>query len=93
VHVTDLECVIGCRLLARREAILVGGSSGAVIMAINQLRPAIPDGATCVAILPDRGERYLDTIYSDSWVEEHFGSLSPLNFDSQESPQWTTATS
>jgi cysteine synthase A len=79
VHLTDCECIIGCRALARREAILVGGSSGAIIMAINRLRSSIPEGATCVAILPDRGERYLDTIYSDSWVEEHFGPLSRIH--------------
>lgn len=92
VHITDPECVIGCRLLARREAILVGGSSGAIIMAINHLRQSLPKGATCVAILPDRGERYLDTIYSDAWVEEHFGALSHLWLDGQESRQWTMAT-
>jgi cysteine synthase A len=28
IRVTDLDCVIGCRLLARREAILAGASSG-----------------------------------------------------------------
>jgi 2,3-diaminopropionate biosynthesis protein SbnA len=78
VHITDLECVIGCRLLARREAILAGGSSGAVIMGIKHIAPTIPPNAICVAILADRGERYLDTIYSDSWVEEHFGRVSYL---------------
>jgi cysteine synthase A len=51
IHVSDLECVTGCRLLARREAILAGASSGAVIMAVDRVRPSIPDGAVCVAIL------------------------------------------
>ena len=78
VHVTDLECVTGCRRLARREAILAGGSSGAVVTAIDRLRRTLPEGATCVCILPDRGERYLDTIYSDAWVEDHFGPVSYL---------------
>lgn len=76
VHVTDLECVTGCRLLARREAILAGGSSGAVIMAVDRVRRSVPDGAVCVVILADRGERYLDTVYSDEWVEEHFSEAS-----------------
>jgi N-(2-amino-2-carboxyethyl)-L-glutamate synthase len=76
IHVTDLECIAGCRLLARREAILAGASSGAVIAAVHRLRRAVPDGAVCAAILADRGERYLDTVYSDEWVEEHFGELS-----------------
>ena len=38
----------------------------------------IPDGATCVLILPDRGERYLNTIYDDGWVERQFGEVSHL---------------
>jgi 2,3-diaminopropionate biosynthesis protein SbnA len=78
VHVTDLDCVIGCRRLVQREAILAGGSSGALMMAVNQVRDKIPTGANCVVILPDRGERYLSTIYSDNWVSEHFGDVSYL---------------
>lgn len=78
IHVSDLECVVGCRRLVREEAILVGGSSGAVIIAIERMRDIIAAGATCVAIFPDRGERYLDTIYSDEWVEQHFGDVSHL---------------
>jgi cysteine synthase A len=78
IHVTDLDCVVGCRRLLRREAILAGGSSGASIMAMERVRQELPEGATCVAILADRGERYLDTIYSDSWVSEHFGDVAHL---------------
>ena len=84
VHVSDLECITGCRRLARREAVLAGGSSGAVIMAIDRLKPTLPKGAVCVAILADRGERYLDTIYSDEWVEEHFGRVSGLWEETEE---------
>lgn len=76
IHVSDLESVIGCRLLARREAILAGASSGAVIMAVQRARTTIPDDAVCVTILADRGERYLDTVFSDEWVESHFGAVS-----------------
>ncbi len=78
VHVSDLECVVGCRRLALREAIVAGGSSGAVVTAVERLRDEIPKGATCVAILPDRGERYLDTVYSDAWVASHFGEVAHL---------------
>jgi len=78
IFVSDLDCVVGCRRLVRHEAIMAGGSSGAVITAVEQIRHTIPNDATCVAILPDRGERYLDTIYSDSWVSEHFGEVSHL---------------
>lgn len=73
VLVTGLECVVGCRLMARREAILVGGSAGGVISAVARLRDAIPEGATCAVLLCDRGERYLDTVFSDAWLQERFG--------------------
>jgi N-(2-amino-2-carboxyethyl)-L-glutamate synthase len=78
VHVSDLDCIVGCRRLARREGIMSGGSSGGVFIAVDRMRNDIADGATCVIIFPDRGERYLDTIYSDSWVKQHFGDVSYL---------------
>ncbi|MCK7624204.1 2,3-diaminopropionate biosynthesis protein SbnA [Streptomyces sp. RS10V-4] len=78
VHVSDLEAVVGCRRLVRHEAILAGGSSGALVAALEQAAPDIPPGASCVLVLPDGGDRYLDTIYSDAWVRHHFGEVSHL---------------
>lgn len=78
VHVTDLDCVAGCRRLARQEAILAGGSSGAVFAAAERLKDEIAPGANCALIFPDRGERYLDTIFSDEWVYANFGEVSHL---------------
>jgi cysteine synthase A len=71
VLIDDRDCVRGCRLLVDREAILVGGSGGGVMSALLKIQEQIPDGANCVVILPDRGERYLNTIYNDAWVREH----------------------
>ena len=76
LHVTDIDCVVGCRRLARTEAILAGGSSGGVISAVDRMSAEIPEGSTVVALLPDRGERYLDTIYSDEWVRENLGDIT-----------------
>ncbi len=78
INVTDLDCVIGCRRMVRKEAILIGGSSGAVLMAVDSLKETLEPGAKCVAIFADRGERYLDTIYSDSWVSKHFQGMTHL---------------
>jgi N-(2-amino-2-carboxyethyl)-L-glutamate synthase len=76
LHVTDIDCVVGCRRLARTEAILAGGSSGGVISAIDRMSKEIPEKSTVVALLPDRGERYLDTIFSDEWVRENLGDIA-----------------
>ncbi len=76
VHVSDLDCVLGCRRLVQQEAILAGASSGGIITAIERLagEGVMRPGARVAAILPDRGERYLDTVYSDTWVQEKLGS-------------------
>ncbi|MCX2922843.1 MULTISPECIES: 2,3-diaminopropionate biosynthesis protein SbnA [Streptomyces] len=78
MHVSDLDCVVFCRRLVAREAILAGGSSGAVLAAVDRMLPRIPPGSVSALIFPDGGDRYLKTIYSDDWVREHFGEVSHL---------------
>lgn len=73
VRVSPVDCVVGCRRLVRHEGILAGGSSGGVVSALERLGDRFPPGANVVAVLADRGCRYLDTIYDDAWVEEHLG--------------------
>ncbi|MEK8128008.1 2,3-diaminopropionate biosynthesis protein SbnA [Paenibacillus filicis] len=70
VRVSDIDCVQGCRDLVRREGILAGASSGGVVTAVRRLGAGIPEDAVCAMILPDRGERYLDTVYQDEWVRQ-----------------------
>ena len=57
---------------------MAGGSSGAIVSALQKFQAEIPKSANCAIVLPDRGERYLDTVYSDSWVNENFGNVSGL---------------
>ncbi|MAT13798.1 MAG: 2,3-diaminopropionate biosynthesis protein SbnA [Planctomyces sp.] len=71
-RVTDIDCVVGCRRMARREAMLVGGSAGGVMETIHAMESEL-QGKTVVAILHDSGTRYLDTIFSDHWVEQRLG--------------------
>lgn len=78
LQVSSLDCVAGCRLLMRREAIMVGGSAGGLVTALQRLAPRLRRGARCVLVLCDRGERYLDTVYSDDWVAANFGPVSHL---------------
>ena len=69
IYVDDYDSARGCRELLLGEGILAGGSSGAVIAAVQRLAPELPRGARVVTILPDRGERYMDRVYDDDWVE------------------------
>ncbi|MEV7287853.1 2,3-diaminopropionate biosynthesis protein SbnA [Streptomyces sp. NPDC093252] len=78
VHISDLECVVACRRLIAREAVLAGGSSGATVAALWKIRHRIPPGSHCVLVFPDGGDRYLSTIYSDTWVRANFGDVFHL---------------
>jgi 2,3-diaminopropionate biosynthesis protein SbnA len=72
-RVSDLDCVVGARRLADREAILSGASSGGVVSALNLLAPRMQAGARCALLLADGGTGYLSTVYDDEWVAEELG--------------------
>ena len=62
VTVTEAEAYAAGRLLARREGILVGISSGAALhAAIDVASRPENAGKTVVVLLPDTGDRYLST--------------------------------
>jgi N-(2-amino-2-carboxyethyl)-L-glutamate synthase len=74
VHVEEADAIRMCRRIAGEFGLLVGGSTGSVLAAVAQLGAEIPPGATVVAISPDLGDRYLDSVYDDDWVSERFGT-------------------
>lgn len=73
-RIDDRTSVEAARKMAQTEAILPGASGGAVLAAMEILRPDIPAGSNVVVILHDDGNKYLDTIYNDEWVEENLCS-------------------
>lgn len=69
IHIDDYESARACRQLVASEGIFAGGSSGSVMAAIQRLCAGLPQPASILTVLPDRGERYLDTVYDDDWLE------------------------
>ncbi|HNZ59793.1 MAG TPA: cysteine synthase family protein [Syntrophorhabdaceae bacterium] len=61
VMVEDGEAFEATRLLAQKEGIFVGTSSGAAVAVALQIAKRIDHG-NIVVILPDRGDRYLSTM-------------------------------
>jgi len=59
--VTDGEAFEMTKLLAQREGLFVGSSSGAALAVAVKLVAGIDHG-TVVVLLPDRGDRYLSTM-------------------------------
>ena len=77
--VTDAQCVAGCRALVQREALLAGASSGGIVSVVDRLQSKWTAGERIAAVLPDRGERYMDTVYDDAWCERNFGYIPMLS--------------
>ncbi|SHI03403.1 cysteine synthase A [Chryseolinea serpens] len=69
VIVNEQETVSACREMLSDNFIFAGGSSGSVYAGMRKYFATHRALYTCNAlcILPDRGERYLHTIYNDHW--------------------------
>ena len=91
IRVSDLECVVGCRRLAAREAILAGASSGGVLAAVERIEPLMEPGSRCAVVLPDGGGGYLETVFDDAWVSRELrcepGDLAELVAATNRSPR------
>ena len=71
--VTDKEAAQASRSLVKQEGLLCGYTSGAVIQAAKQYdaKGYFDKNSIVVLILPDHGIRYMDKIYSNSWMSEN----------------------
>lgn len=69
--VKDKDAFQTARLLAQKEGILAGGSSGANVWAALEIAKKLDKPATIVTVLPDGGIKYLSKIYNDEWMEQH----------------------
>ncbi|MFF9177508.1 2,3-diaminopropionate biosynthesis protein SbnA [Streptomyces sp. NPDC014793] len=73
IRVEEADTIRTCHRMARR-GFLFGGSTGTVVSgATDWLAEHDTGGTTAVAIAPDLGERYLDTIYQTNWLQDLYG--------------------
>jgi cysteine synthase A len=72
VSVEERDTIRTCHRLARR-GFLFGGSTGTVVSgALGWLARHDTRGLTAVALAPDLGERYLETIYDAAWLQDSY---------------------
>src|SRR5262249_32315039 len=71
VRVGDAESFHTARGLARREGILVGGSSGTAVAAALRYAQRLSAEHLVVALCADTGRNYLSKCFNDDWLAEN----------------------
>lgn len=70
VKVTDRDSALRARELARREGMLVGYSSGAVMQCLEQIKDELTADDVVVLIFADHGSKYASKVFNDKWMIE-----------------------
>lgn len=75
IHVNEADTIRVCHRMAR-HGFVFGGSTGTVVSGASRWLARHAEHhrrPTAVAISPDLGERYLETIYQSNWVRDLYG--------------------
>jgi len=64
--VSDKDAAFAAREIIQKEGMFLGYTSGAVLHALGMF----DENSFVVLIFPDHGSRYMNKIYSDSWMRE-----------------------
>ena len=75
VHVAEVDTVRTARRLVA-DGFVFGGSTGTVVCGAARWleRNGAGPETTAVALAPDLGERYLDTVHNEQWVSDIYGA-------------------
>jgi cystathionine beta-synthase len=71
IRIGDAESFHTARAMARREGLLVGGSSGTAVAAALRYAQRLDKHDVVVALCPDTGRNYLSKFYDDSWLTQN----------------------
>lgn len=67
--VRDEDAYLAARAAARHEGVLMGPSSGACLVVALRFAEVLGKGKRVVCMVSDGGDRYIQTLFSDTWLE------------------------
>jgi len=67
--VNDEQAFLAARAFARNEGILMGPSSGACALVALKIVQELKPGERVVCMVSDGGDRYVQTLFNDEWME------------------------
>ena len=71
IQVTDRDCFVTARKLARSDGIFAGGSAGGAVWGALKLARSLARDDFVVVFIPDTGRQYLSKVYNDEWMREN----------------------
>src|SRR5436190_3744412 len=71
IRVSDAESFHTARSLARREGVLLGGSSGTAVAAALRFAQRLTADHLVVALCADTGRNYLSKLFDDDWMAQN----------------------
>jgi len=71
LQVTDRDCFLAARRLARQEGIFSGGSAGAAIWGGLEYAKQLSEEDFMVILVPDTGRQYLSKVFNDEWMRDN----------------------
>ncbi len=71
LQVTDQDCFIVARQLARQEGIFSGGSAGAALWGGLKYAEKLGEDDLMVVLIPDTGRQYLSKVFNDEWMRDN----------------------
>ena len=78
-NVTDEAAFVAARCFTRNEGILMGPSSGACALVALTIAKQLSPLDCVVCIISDGGERYIQTLFNDTWMQtNHFSTETGL---------------
>lgn len=77
--ITDEAAFVAARCFTRNEGILMGPSSGACALVALTIAKQLSPLDCVVCIISDGGERYIQTLFNDTWMQtNHFSTETGL---------------
>ncbi len=71
LQVTDRDCFLVARRLARLEGILSGGSAGAAVWGGLEVAKRLNENDLMVILIPDTGRQYMSKVFNDEWMRDN----------------------
>lgn len=76
ILIDEREAVKICRHFLKKYGLFLGGSTGTVLQGVLSYQDKISHGSVVVTISPDFGNKYINMVYNDFWIEDKFPHIT-----------------